>query len=82
MAEIFIIRHGETAWNREGVFRGRADVPLSEHGREQARLLAEALKQAGIEAVYSSPLARAARNQRRCHPDPERSEGEGPRRSS
>jgi broad specificity phosphatase PhoE len=59
MSEIFIIRHGETTWNREEVFRGRADVPLSERGREQARLLADALRDARIEAIYSSPLLRA-----------------------
>jgi len=59
MGEVLIIRHGETAWNREKVFRGRADVPLSERGREQARLLAEALKEARIEAICSSPLGRA-----------------------
>jgi probable phosphoglycerate mutase len=59
MGEILVIRHSETAWNREEVFRGRADVPLSKRGHEQARLLAEALKEARIEAVYSSPLVRA-----------------------
>lgn len=59
MPEVLLIRHGETAWNREQVFRGRADVPLSERGRQQARLLAEALGHRAIEAVYSSPLSRA-----------------------
>ncbi|MFB3882775.1 MAG: histidine phosphatase family protein [Armatimonadota bacterium] len=59
MIDMLIIRHGETAWNREEVFRGRADVPLSDRGREQARLLAQALGDADIEAVYSSPLTRA-----------------------
>jgi probable phosphoglycerate mutase len=59
VGEVLIIRHGETAWNREEVFRGRADVPLSERGHKQAQLLAEALRNAGIEAVYSSPLVRA-----------------------
>ena len=59
MGEILLIRHGETEWNREEVFRGRADVPLSARGREQARLLGEALKGSGVRAVYSSPLSRA-----------------------
>ncbi len=59
MCEILIIRHGETAWNRDQVFRGRADVPLSERGREQAHLLAASLKHTGIEAIYCSPLSRA-----------------------
>jgi broad specificity phosphatase PhoE len=59
MAEILIIRHGETVWNREQVFRGRTDIPLSERGRQQAEHVAGALKAAGVEAIYSSPLARA-----------------------
>lgn len=59
MGEVLLIRHGETAWNRGEVFRGRADVPLSERGREQAQGLARALAGRPIEAVYSSPLSRA-----------------------
>jgi len=37
---IHFIRHGENAWNREEVFRGRADVPLNERRHAQARTLA------------------------------------------
>ncbi len=59
MAEILLIRHGETEWNLREVFRGRADVPLSARGREQARLLGEALRGSGVQAVYTSPLSRA-----------------------
>jgi broad specificity phosphatase PhoE len=59
MGEVLLIRHGETEWNREEVFRGRADVALSERGGEQARLVTEAVQERPIEAVYSSPLLRA-----------------------
>ena len=59
MGEAYLIRHGETEWNRELVFRGRADIPLGERGREQAGLLAEALSGDRLQAVYSSPLSRA-----------------------
>lgn len=59
MGEILLIRHGETEWNREAVFRGRADIPLSARGREQARLLAAALSSQSVGAVYASPLSRA-----------------------
>jgi broad specificity phosphatase PhoE len=59
MGRVILIRHGETTWNREEVFRGRADVALSERGHEQGRLVAEALREEQIEAVYSSPLSRA-----------------------
>lgn len=59
MTRFLLLRHGETEWNRELVFRGRKDIPLSEHGREQARRLAEALREEPIDALYCSPLARA-----------------------
>ena len=43
MAEIILVRHGETEWNVKGVFRGRIDIELNETGRKQAQLLAEYL---------------------------------------
>lgn len=59
MITILLIRHGETAWNREEIFRGRADVALNETGLKQAQLLAEYLKDEKIAEIYSSPLKRA-----------------------
>jgi broad specificity phosphatase PhoE len=59
MLEIVLARHGETEWNVEELFRGRADVELNERGVKQAELLAEHLSELRIEAVYSSPLKRA-----------------------
>jgi len=59
MTEIILARHGETEWNVAEVFRGRIDVGLNETGIKQAGLLAEYLGALKIEAVYSSPLARA-----------------------
>jgi broad specificity phosphatase PhoE len=56
---LFLIRHGETAWNKDEVFRGRFDVELNERGREQARLTAGVFSGLVIAAVYSSPLNRA-----------------------
>jgi broad specificity phosphatase PhoE len=56
---ILLIRHGETAWNREKIFRGVYDVPLNENGRAQAGHLAEALASRRIDVAYSSPLSRA-----------------------
>ena len=56
---IILIRHGETAWNREHLFRGLKDIPLNDSGREQARKTAEVLRPLPVKAVYSSPLARA-----------------------
>ena len=59
MTRILLIRHGQTEWNRQQVFRGRAEIPLSNVGIEQAIALAERLANEPISAVYSSPLARA-----------------------
>ena len=59
MAMVILVRHGETAYNREEVFRGRLDVPLNDHGYTQARAAGRALARAGLVAVWSSPLDRA-----------------------
>jgi broad specificity phosphatase PhoE len=56
---LFLVRHGETAWNKDEVFRGQIDVELNEHGWEQARRTADALRHLELAAVYSSPLSRA-----------------------
>ena len=57
---ILLARHGETEWNRDDRFQGQADQPLNAAGREQARVLAEALAEEQLVAVYTSPLRRAA----------------------
>jgi broad specificity phosphatase PhoE len=57
-----LVRHGQTEWNREERFRGRADVPLNATGLSQARATGERI--AGewkVAAAYSSPLSRAVR---------------------
>ena len=59
MTEIILVRHGETEWNVEEIFRGRIDIELNETGIKQAELLAEYLSNVKIEAIYSSPLKRA-----------------------
>ncbi len=59
MTEIILVRHGETEWNVEEVFRGRVDIELNQTGTKQAELLAEYLSERKIDAIYSSPLKRA-----------------------
>jgi valyl-tRNA synthetase len=55
----FLVRHGETDWNKEGRMTGqKQEVPLNGTGREQVRLVAEQLKDRGVEFVLSSDLPR------------------------
>ena len=57
--ELILIRHGETDWNKDQVFRGRTDMRLNATGILQADAVAEALSGKVFEAIYSSPLKRA-----------------------
>ena len=59
--EIWLLRHGETAWSLSGQHTGWTDLPLTLEGERQARELGEALKSKSFAAVYTSPLQRAAR---------------------
>lgn len=59
MAKLILARHGETVWNVEKIYRGRADVNLDEVGIKQAELLGKYLSNWKLEAIYSSPLKRA-----------------------
>ena len=58
--EIVLIRHGATEWSVGGRHTGRTDVPLTDEGRDQARLIAALLQGRDFELVMSSPLQRAA----------------------
>lgn len=59
MLELILVRHGQTLWNFEKVFRGRSDIPLTEEGMKQAEAVAEFLSGEGADAVFCSPLLRA-----------------------
>jgi broad specificity phosphatase PhoE len=56
---IVLVRHGETAWSREGRHTGRTDIPLTERGREEARELHATLSRWEFAQVRVSPLRRA-----------------------
>ena len=56
---LILVRHGESAGNVGGVIQGWSDAELTEAGREQALAVAARLARQPLEAVYTSPLARA-----------------------
>jgi len=56
---LFLFRHGETDWNREGRLQGHTDTPLNATGLAQAEALAETLRRHRLDAVVSSDLMRA-----------------------
>jgi probable phosphoglycerate mutase len=56
---LFLFRHGETDWNREGRLQGHTDTPLNATGLGQAEALAETLRPHRLDAVVSSDLMRA-----------------------
>jgi probable phosphoglycerate mutase len=59
MTKIGIIRHGTTAWNKEGRAQGSSDIPLDNEGLSQARALGERLSMEHWDVIYSSNLLRA-----------------------
>jgi len=59
MTRFFLVRHGETEWNKVRRIQGVSDIPLNDTGREQAHAVAEILSAHSFDAIVSSPLSRA-----------------------
>lgn len=59
MIRIYIIRHGETEWNKKESFRGTIDIPLNKNGLNEAKYLSLKLKDKNFTKIFSSPLKRA-----------------------
>jgi broad specificity phosphatase PhoE len=57
--ELVLIRHGETEWSKSRHHTGRTDIPLTEHGRQQAVHIADAIGTFDFTRVFASPLTRA-----------------------
>lgn len=56
--KIFVMRHGETVWNANGITQGRSNNRLSKNGKIQAEMTAEKLKTTKIDLIICSPLMR------------------------
>ena len=56
---VLFMRHGETAWNREGRVMGRQPVDLDQAGREQVERAVPLARVLAPDVIFSSPLARA-----------------------
>lgn len=69
LQQFIFIRHGETDWNREGLFQGRSDIPLNETGREQAHAAARIMANVTVSKVMVSPLRRAIETAELAFPD-------------
>jgi broad specificity phosphatase PhoE len=61
LPEVYLARHGETAWALTGQHTGRTDIPLTARGEGNARSLAQRLKGTEFTRVLTSPLSRALR---------------------
>jgi broad specificity phosphatase PhoE len=56
MHMIFLVRHGQTEWNKALVFRGRKDIPLSTEGKTQAARTGKYLGRRKIYRIFTSPM--------------------------
>ncbi|KAL1762132.1 histidine phosphatase superfamily [Schizophyllum commune] len=56
---VYIVRHGETEENLKMIMQGHLDTQLNETGKEQAKLVADALREVAFDKAYSSDLSRA-----------------------
>lgn len=59
--ELWLIRHGETEWSRDGRHTSTTDLPLTQEGEEVARGLVDRLKGTDFDLVLTSPMLRARR---------------------
>lgn len=56
---LYIMRHGQTQWNKLGKLQGRTNIELTEEGRNLAKKTAEGMEKIHFDFIFSSPLSRA-----------------------
>jgi broad specificity phosphatase PhoE len=61
MTTFYLVRHGETDWNKQRIIQGQEDIPLNETGIQQAENAAKLMKSIPFDLAYSSDLMRAKR---------------------
>ena len=59
LPQVWLVRHGETAWTITGQHTGRTDIPLTPRGEDEARRLGVLLRQMRFGDVFTSPLERS-----------------------
>ncbi|KAG6889829.1 hypothetical protein C0995_014306 [Termitomyces sp. Mi166 len=72
LARVYIVRHGETQENRDGIIQGQLDTALNDVGLEQARIVGEKLRSVPFDIAFSSDLSRAVKTAETIlahHPD-------------
>lgn len=66
LRSVYLARHGQTEWNAQGRWQGQLDSPLTALGREQAHTVAALVADEPVDAVFCSPLGRAAATTQVC----------------
>ena len=56
---LYMMRHGQTDWNKKHLWQGRTDIPVNENGRYVAELTREGMKDIPFDIAFCSPLSRA-----------------------
>ena len=69
--KLYMLRHGLTDANKEGLYLGHSDVPLSDEGREKLKKLKETEIYPQVSFVFSSPLERATETAKILFPEKE-----------
>jgi broad specificity phosphatase PhoE len=59
MTRFLLVRHGVTDWIEQELLHGISDIPLSEYGKNQAKLIAETFRGVKVDRLFSSSLSRA-----------------------